>query len=127
MKFSKLIFGYAALLIIDGLAFQYIANINDISLMTPIIFGGFIMIMGLMSVKKDLGLIGRHGATAVSLIAFITSIGSILEVLSPASGAIQYSDISNSVMAILSLAFIALAVQAFAAERGEEKANNDTE
>jgi hypothetical protein len=121
MDFSKLIFSYAALLIIDGLAFQYIAQTKDISIIMPVVFGGFILIMGFMSLKKDLELFGRHGATAVSLIAFVTSVGSILELF---SDTVQYSDLSNFVMAVLSLAFIVFAVQQFAAERGKEESGN---
>ncbi len=121
MNFPKLILSYAVLLIIDGLIFQYVANLKDISLMTPIIFGGFILLMGFMSLKHDLGLFAKHGATAVSLIAFIVSVGSILELFSPESGSIQFSDISKSVMAVLSLVFIVFAVRQFAAERSDNK------
>ncbi len=127
MNFPKLIFAYAALLIIDSLVFQYFANIRDISLMTPIVFAGFILIMGIMSVKQDLALFGRHGATAVSLIAFITSITSIFTIIFPGDEAVALSEYAHAVMALLSLAFIALAVHAFAAERGEKEPENDVE
>ncbi|KAA3610330.1 MAG: hypothetical protein D8M58_06075 [Calditrichaeota bacterium] len=124
MKFSKLILAYAILLIIDGLLFQFIAGVKDISLLTPIIFGGFILIMGLMSLKKDLSLFARHGATAVSLIAFIISVGSILDIITPESGSVQFVDISKTAMACLSLIFIIFAVRQFAEDRGKETDND---
>ncbi len=125
MNFSKLIFAYAALLIIDGLAFQYIANVRDISIIMPVIFGGFILLMGFMTLKKDMGLFGKHGATAVSLIAFITSVGSVLDLFTQATDKLLYSTYSQNIMAILSLTFIVFAVQQFAAERGDEKENKN--
>ncbi len=120
MNFSKLIFVYAALLIIDGLTFQYIANVRDISIITPVIFGGFILLMGFMTLKKDMDLFGKHGATAVSLIAFITSVGSVLDLFTEATDQLLYSTYSQNIMAILSLTFIVFAVQQFAAERGTD-------
>ena len=74
MQFSYLIFIYATLLIIDGITFQILALERDPSILTPVIFGGILLIMGVMTLKKDLQIFGKHGATALSLIAFISSL-----------------------------------------------------
>ena len=72
--------------------------------------------MGFMSLKEDLQLFGKHGATALSLIAFISSLSNLFKLLSDFS-AQDYENLSNSIMAVLSIIFLFLAVFQFGKER----------
>ena len=119
MYFSYLIFGYAILLIADGALFQLAAPKRDPAVLMPAIFGGILIIMGIMSLSKDLKLFGRHGATALSLIAFIYSINNFAELFRSTFNDNFYVNISNAIMAVFSLLFLILAVILFGKERQE--------
>ena len=117
MQFSYLIFAYATLLIIDGITFQILAQERDPSILTPVIFGGILLLMGIMTIKKDLQLFGKHGASALSLIAFISSITNLIELFNSTFSMQDYINFSNGIMAVLSIIFLVLAVRQFAEDR----------
>ena len=117
MSFSFLIFGYAALLLMDGILFQIFASERDINILYPAFLGGLILIMGFISLKKDFRIFAKHGATALGLIAFISSVTDLSEVIQNLADSINYAQKSNSIMAILSILFIIFAVRQFAKEK----------
>lgn len=127
MHFPKLILTYGLLLVFLSLLFHYLAGVKDIALLTPLIFGGFILIMAAMSIKPELGLFARHGATAVSLVAFAVSVPGIISIFSNVEGLQAYIAYNKAIMAVLSIAFIGLAVQQFANERAQNEKNDAVE
>ena len=117
MQFSYLIFGYAAVLIIDSITFQILAPERDPSILTPLIFGGILILMGIMTLKKDLQLFGKHGAATLSLIAFISSLGNVTDLFTGTSTGQFYSNTANALMAVFSIIFLICAVIKFGMER----------
>jgi len=117
MPFSSLIFSYALLLLFDGIIFQIIAPARDADILYPAFLGGLILLMGFMTLKKDFQVFAKHGATALSLIAFITSVSDLSEWIQNLRTA-DYAQISNALMAVISLVFLILAVRKFAKEKG---------
>ena len=124
MQFSYLIFFYATLLIIDGITFQILALERDPSILTPVIFGRILLIMGVMTLKKDLQIFGKHGATALSLIAFISSLNNLVELFNDSFSTQDYVNFSNAIMAVLSIIFLILAVRQFAKDRTNSSEKN---
>jgi len=124
MKFSYLIFSYAILLIADGITFQILATERDPAILTPVIFGGIIFLMGIMTLKKDLQPFAKHGASALSLIAFISSINNLAELLQNSFDKPGYINLSNAIMAVLSIIFLVLAVRQFANDRKNRPPEN---
>jgi hypothetical protein len=116
MRFSSLIFIYALILLLDGIIFQIIAPARDTDILYPAFLGGLILLMGFITLKKDFRIFAKHGATALSLVAFITSVTDFSEWIQNLRTS-DYAQISNSIMAILSLVFLILAVRQFAKER----------
>jgi hypothetical protein len=117
MQFTFSIFVYAALLIIDGITIQILAGEKNPSILTPVFFGGIQILMGIMTIKKDLKLFGQHGSAALSLIAFVTSLQNFLGLFQNTSGMEYYINLANSIMAFFSILFLVLAVILFARER----------
>ena len=118
MKFRYLIFIYSILLIFFGLVYLFFIETESV-VFTPIVFGGIILIMGIMSVNKDLILFGQHGATALSLIAFITSVSGFIKMFKQTET--FYSYFADVYIASLSLIFLVLAVRQFGIDRKELK------
>lgn len=118
MRFTILIFTYSALLIIYGVVNIIFFDKVAVEILSPIIFGGIILIMGIMSSNKDLVLFGQHGAAALSLIAFITSVSGFMNIFSEDHGSF-YSNLSDIYLTIISLIFLVLAVRQFANDRKE--------
>jgi len=108
--FTVLIFIYAAVLAINGLAFQYFAESRDVALLTPVFFAGLMIIMGILTLKNDLKLYGRHGALGLSVLAFITSVGSFIKLITFSFNEITYNDLSDFLTATCSLVFLIIAV-----------------
>lgn len=115
-RFTKLIFIYAVLLGLDSLIVHFFVDVRDIELLKPALFAGIIFLMGYLSTRKDMYTFAKHAATALALVAFITSLGGVLN-LFPEDGSLNYVAIVKTVMAALSITFIIVAVQLFAAER----------
>jgi len=124
MHFSYLIFGYAILIIADGVIFQLAAPQRDPAILMPVIFGGILIIMGFMSLNSDLKLFGRHGATALSLIAFIYSVNNFAELFRPTFSSNFYVNSANAIMSVFSLLFLILAVIRFGKDRQESSDKN---
>jgi len=124
MQFSYLIFSYAVLLIADGITFQILAPERDPAILTPVIFGGILFLMGIMSLKKDLQLFAKHGATALSLIAFISSLNNLAELFQYTFDKPNYINLPNAIMAVLSIIFLVLAVRQFANDRKNTSPKN---
>ena len=116
MRFDFLIFSYSALLILFGVGLHILSGSEEVTIFTPITFGGIILIMGIMSLNKDLVLFGQHGATALSLIAFITSISGFIKIFDD-KPAMFYSNLSDIYIAPLSIIFLVLAVRQFSIDR----------
>ena len=72
-----------------------------------------------MSVNKDFILFGQHGATALSLIAFITSVSGFIKIFKQTET--FYLHFSDVYIATLSLIFLILAVRQFGIDREELK------
>ena len=115
--FSIIIFCYAAALATNGLVFQYLEGSRNIALLTPVFFAGLLIIMGIISLNKDLKLYGRHGATGLSVLAFITSVGSFIKLITFSFSKITYPDISDFITALCSLGFLIFAVFKLGRER----------
>lgn len=124
MHFSYLIFGYAILILADGVIFQLAAPQRDPAILMPAIFGGILIIMGFMSLNRELKLFGRHGATALSLIAFIYSVNNFAELFRPTFSSNFYVNSANAIMAVFSLLFLILAVIRFGNDRQESSDRN---
>jgi len=124
MQFTVFIFTYAVLLIIDGVTIQILADEKNPSILTPAFFGGILIVMGIMSVKKDLKLFGQHGATALSLIAFITSLSNFIDLLQNIPGQQFYINLANGIMTIISILFLIIAVILFGKARKNINAKN---
>jgi len=124
MHFSYLIFGYAILIIADGVLFQLAAPQKDPAILMPAIFGGILIIMAFMSLNKELKLFGRHGAAALSLIAFIYSLNNFAELFRATLYDNFYVNMSNAIMAVFSLLFLILAVIRFGKDRQESSDKN---
>ena len=117
MRFRILIFSYAILLFLDGVVFQLIADVRDPAILQPVLFSGIILLMGFLTLKQDFQLYAKHGAAALSVVAFASSVAYLNEIIKNFPDALNFPNISNSVMNILSLIFLILAVIQFARER----------
>jgi hypothetical protein len=115
--FALIIFCYAAILAMNGLLFLYFAEVHDVTLFTPVFFAGLLILMGMISLKDDLKLYGQHGATGLSVLAFITSVGSFTKLFALSFSNITYSDMSDFITAICSIGFLIFAVFKFGHER----------
>ncbi len=116
MRFAYLIFSYSALLLIFGIGSHILFGSEEVNTFTPITFGGIILLMGIMSLNKDFVLFGQHGATALSLAAFISSLSGFLKIFDddPRN---SYSDLSDVYLATISLIFLLFAVRQFSIDR----------
>ena len=113
-KFTTLVFIYAALLALISIVLQVISPERDSALLTPLVFAGIILIMGFMTLRNDLNIFGKHGASALCLIAFIVTVGSFLEL---GSEEISYAVIGKSLTALISIIFLSLFVKKIGDER----------
>lgn len=118
MRFPILIFSYSSLLLIYGIINIILSSDPATINYMPMVFGGIILIMGIMSVNKDFVLFGQHGATALSLVAFITSLIGFVEVFNEQSESF-YSNLTDVYLASLSIFFLVLAVRQFGIDRKE--------
>lgn len=111
-----MIFAYSILLILYGVINSIFLDKIEIIFLSPIFFGGIIFVMGIMSLNKDFVLFGQHGATTLSLIAFISSLPGFVNIINDSKESF-YSNLSDAYIAIASLLFLILAVNQFAKDR----------
>lgn len=124
MHFPTMIFLYAAILFADSIIFSILAVEKNIAILTPAFFAGIIFLMGLVTLKKDFQLFGKHGATALSLIAFLSNVSSFLDI---SSESISYAAYSKATAAMISLVFLIFAVKKIGDERRQKENQNGTE
>ena len=125
MRFPALIFIYSVTLFADGFIFGFLSGWQDIRVLTPVFFGGIIFLMAFVTIKIDFKIFGQHAATGLGLLAFITNVGSFLDL--SVTNPEHYAALSKSVAALLSLIFLILAVKKIGDERSERESKNGTE
>lgn len=125
MRFPSLIFIYAASLFLGGVFFQVLTSERDATLLVPFFFAGIIFLMGLVTLRKEFYAFGKHGAAGLSLIAFITNVGSFLDI--SFSDPVNYSSLAKALTAFFSIIFLAIAVRKMGQERQNKETSNGTE
>lgn len=108
--------GYGAILIVLGLVAYFALGRDSVTALIPTFFGGPVLVLGLLAARHDLRRHVMHGAAAFGLVAFLGTASGLAkglralaggELARPEAAAVQ------SVMALLSVAFVALCVRSF--------------
>jgi len=121
--FSVILFGFGLLVI-------NIFPDKNLFYLTPIFIGGLILVVGLLSLNKDLYVFSKHAATSISLLGFIATAGSwrslfSLDVLGTME---QHVAIVHSITALMCIVFMVYSVMMLKKEREmeEEKQKSNT-
>lgn len=108
--------GLGIILSLLGVIGYAASGAESITALIPAFFGIPILILGLLGRKEHLRKHMMHAITALALIGFIGSargLGSLMNLLSGHDVARPLATVMQSVMALLTLAFVILAVKSF--------------
>ncbi|MGD0836258.1 MAG: hypothetical protein ABSB49_06405 [Polyangia bacterium] len=117
---TRLTIGFGLALVALGIAGYFGTGAVHPTALIPAAVGLVLVVFGILARNPKVRMHAMHGAAATALIGFIGSVAGVGQLLRMATGkAIKHppAAIARSVMAILCLAFIALAVRSFVAAR----------
>lgn len=117
--------GFGGLLIVVGLAAYFGAGRTSITAMIPAFFGVPILLLGVLAFRDGMRKHAMHGAAGLALLGLLGSIGGLPKLFALLSGgavARPTAAVVQSIMAVLCVAFLALAIRSFIAARRERLA-----
>jgi len=117
-RMALFIFAYALLLLAIVFLLGEPGNPNTLY---PAMFGGLLLLLAALALKQDLRLIASHGATIVTLIAFVTTLGAAYDWVTVTDA--DPFDGQKALMSLLSLLFLSLFVYEFIHGRKQDDRN----
>lgn len=111
-------------LIVLGLAGYFLTGAVSLTALIPSAFGLLLVLAGLLARDERRRMHAMHGAVVVALLGFLGSIRGLLQIGDVVDGtaARPAAIVSQSIMAVLTLAYIVLAVRSFVLARKARRA-----
>jgi hypothetical protein len=124
MSMSSLSTSVGLLLILLGVVGFFATGTESPTALIPAAFGGMMAILGSLGRRENLRKHTMHGATAVALVGILGSVGGLLKLPALLGGGEvdrPAAVISQSIMALLCIAFLVLAIRSFIEARRNPK------
>ncbi|MGD8922668.1 MAG: hypothetical protein PVH24_05420 [Candidatus Zixiibacteriota bacterium] len=126
MNFPRITIWYAILLILLGIIGYFVTGAVSVTALIPAFFGVVFLLLGIFAREEKRRKTLMHIAAVLAVIAFFGSVSGIFALVSLFEGEQLLrlgAAISRAIMAILSFAFVVLAILSFVAARRSPKSN----
>jgi len=117
---AKVAIGFGVILIILGLGGYFLTGSQSWTAMIPAFFGAVLAVLGAIALDPAKRKHAMHAAAALGLVGFAGAVPGVIKAfkwLGGAEPARPAAVISQSIMAVLMLAFVVMCVQSFIAAR----------
>jgi hypothetical protein len=121
---AKTTIGFGGVLILLGLGGYLATGAQSLTALIPAAVGLVLIVLGLVARHPRRRMHAMHGAALAALVGFAGSVGGVGQVVKMLGGeSVKRPEaaIARSIMAVLCLAFVALAVRSFVAARVARK------
>ena len=110
---SNIAVSFGAVLMLLGIAGYFGSNMVSLTALIPTAFGLILLVLGVVARDPGKRKHAMHVAAAIGLLGFAGSVSGLLKVITGDLGPRPNAAITQAVMAVLMLIFVALCVRSF--------------